>query len=99
MTLLKAIGKTDIRGDRTGVVGCRVEKAAWPKKAGKVKCNYDVLRGSPPNLIISLRAEIEGTAGIGGSIRTSLPQAYIPSWVDSLQYQTQAKAPVTFRFS
>lgn len=61
---LEAIRKTDICGDGAGAVGHRVEKS--PRlKAGKVECNDDVLRRSPPNLEISLVAEIAGPAGIG----------------------------------
>jgi hypothetical protein len=74
---LKAIGKTDVSGDRPGIVGYRVEKTPW-LKAGQVKCNDDVWRGSPPNLEISLIAEIAGMAGTGWINQDSASKSIYP---------------------
>jgi hypothetical protein len=41
------MGKTDIRRDRPGVIGQRVEKTPW-LKARKVECDENVSLGSPP---------------------------------------------------
>jgi len=60
---LEAIRKADIRGDGLRVVGYRVKKTPRPK-AGQIECNDNVLRGSPPNLEISLSTEITGMARI-----------------------------------
>ena len=95
MSLLKTIRKADIRGDWPGVVGCRIEKATW-LKAGQVECNDDVSRQGPPNLEISLVAEIARVAGIAWINQGFRFQMHRSCGVRDSQYQTQAKAPVTF---
>lgn len=56
--------KPDIRGNWRGVVGHGVEKCPWHKPC-KIERNDDVSCGSPPDLEISLIAEIAGMAGTG----------------------------------
>jgi hypothetical protein len=75
--LREAIRKADIRSDGPGVVGQGVEKS--PRlEAGKVECNDDMSHGSPPNLEISLIAEIAGTAGAGWINQDSASKSMYP---------------------
>jgi hypothetical protein len=61
---LEAICKTDVPFDRRGVVSHRVEEGFW-FKAGEIECNDRVTHRSPPNLKISLVAEIARMACAG----------------------------------
>jgi hypothetical protein len=74
---LEAIRKADIRLDGSGVVRQCLEKGPW-RKTCEVECNDNVSHGSPPNLKISLIAEIAGTAGAGWIDQGSTPKSIYP---------------------
>jgi hypothetical protein len=69
--------ETDIRGDRGGVIDQPVEKS--PRlEAGEVECNDGVFDRGPPNLEISLIAEIAGMAGICWIDQKAAPKSIYP---------------------
>ena len=63
--------------DGRGVVGHGVEKSPWTK-AGKIERYDDVSYRSPPNLEISLIAEIAGMAGTGWINQGVAPKSINP---------------------
>ena len=75
--MLEAIGETHIRFDGGGFIGRRFEKSSRIK-AGKIECKDDVWLWSPPNLEISLVAEIAGMAGTGGINQGSISKSVYP---------------------
>ena len=72
-SILEAKRETDIRRDGRGFVKQSIEKS--PRlEAGEVECNDGVFDRSPPNLKISLIAQIAGMAGTRRVDQNSTPK-------------------------